>query len=524
MDLGSTAAFGADMDGDEMNLLPACSENSKAELQELLSTQAQFISGAESRPMLQVKQDNMIGGYLYTLGRVPVAKSTFMDACCLLETMTTEQITGKMDHIRRVYRWVGLLQEEIERVRTERAELEACLEEARARLCALKIQHTQARDSNRNTRDEIKAQFYQTKAVVRELKERVAVLPHDIEREASDRLLFTGHGLFSMLLPRDFEFSYDTKLSPDKKPLWITRGVFVTGTINNPALHHLIHHLYKNYGGPFGCDFVTYWQRFTNLLLNRQGFSVGLGDCLPKATHIIESELEKAFLQARAVEEGPLDPDQKEAKVLGILNGATNVGERIVREGIDPSNNFLHMITSGSKGKMFNYVNSVSAVGQQNLSGRRVPIDCGGRSLPCYPGPETVVDEEACELDEFERLTRHYQSRGFIRSSFYSGLTSQEFFFLAAGGREGLIDTSVKTATCGYLSKRMLKSMEDVKIGYNQQVTNSRGTVIQFCYGDDNYAAPELIRTEKYGLQCVDVVHLAETLCRDLEWDAYGRM
>lgn len=532
MELSSTQGHGADFDGDEMNSFTNCSENSRAEAQELMSTEAQFISGADSYPMLQIKQDNMVEGYLFTRGRIPIRREIFMDACCLLLSinevedrrkgligalghMTLHQMTSKLEHIRQVHKWKGMLEAEIQAIKQGSAD-DGMLETLRGEFRQIKSQLDEARKNGETELlSSFKLQLKRQKEKIENLKRTLAEQDLETERLASDRLLYSGHSLLSTLFPNDFEFEHDTKLSPDKQPLRITRGVVISGTFNNVALQRIIHLMYKDYREAFACDFVTLWQRLTNFLSSREGFSVGLGDCIPKNTKIIEEELEKAFLQVRQVECGPLDAEQKETRILEILNKATNVGERIVREGIDPNNNFMHMISCGSKGKMFNYVNSVSAVGQQNLSGKRVPQDCGGRSLPCYPNDE---ENESFRLGETEKLTRRYQSRGFISSSFYSGLTAQEFFFLSAGGREGLIDTSVKTATCGYLSKRMLKLMEDVKIGYNQMVTNAKGTIVQFCYGEDNYSAPELIRTEKHGIQPVDVKHLVARLNKNVEW------
>lgn len=41
-----------------------------------------------------------------------------------------------------------------------------------------------------------------------------------------------------------------------------------------------------------------------------------------------------------------------------------------------------------------------------------------------------------------------------MANSFYSGLTPTEFFFHTMAGREGLVDTAVKTAETGYMSRR----------------------------------------------------------------------
>lgn len=560
--LACTQGFGMDFDGDEGSIFNACSQNSRADMMELMSTQAQFINGADSRPTLIMKQDNTAGGYLYTRGRVPVSKATFMDLCCLLQHSRYQKITdqidaveeakeyiqahetelktlrkerveldsnmmkyiaSKIEHIRTVHHWVGLHKEEVNRLLILKPELEQKLKDVIPNLRALKLEYEHKRINKSVTRNEIRRirQLYDTvKSEAKTLQRRIEILEDEkkLDDVASENLLYTGHSLLSMIIPNDFDHTFETKLSPDKKPLQIRRGVILSGTFNNDAIQHLMHMLYKDYGPEFGCDFATYWQRFTNLLLLRQGFSVGLGDCTPKDTELIDTELEKAFLRAEMVEESPLDSETKELKILSILNQATNIGEQIIRRGLDPNNNFMHMIVSGAKGKMFNYVQSVSAVGQQNISGKRVPTDCGGRSLPCYPRAEDVVNEKECKLNDFERHCRKYQSRGFITSSFYDGLESRELFPLAMGGREGLIDTSIKTARCGYLSKRLLKSMEDVKTAYNKFVTNAKGNIVQFSYGYDNYAAPELIRTKNYGLQPMDIEHLVERMNSDIEF------
>src|SRR6185437_5550518 len=77
------------------------------------------------------------------------------------------------------------------------------------------------------------------------------------------------------------------------------------------------------------------------------------------------------------------------------------------------------------------------------------------------------------------------ESRGFVENSYLRGLTPQEFFFHAMGGREGLIDTAVKTSETGYIQRRLVKAMEDVMVQYDSTVRNSTGDIIQFLYGED---------------------------------------
>ena len=78
---------------------------------------------------------------------------------------------------------------------------------------------------------------------------------------------------------------------------------------------------------------------------------------------------------------------------------------------------------------------------------------------------------------------------GFVTNSYLKGLTAQEFYFHAMGGREGLIDTACKTSVTGYLQRRLVKAMESVMVQYDGTVRTSEGNVVQFHYGEDGLDA-----------------------------------
>ncbi|RKP18443.1 beta and beta-prime subunits of DNA dependent RNA-polymerase [Rozella allomycis CSF55] len=110
----------------------------------------------------------------------------------------------------------------------------------------------------------------------------------------------------------------------------------------------------------------------------------------------------------------------------------------------------------------------VACVGQQIISGQRIPDGFTCRSLP-----------------HFGKNSKIPSAKGFVRNSFYSGLTPTEFFFHAVSGREGLVDTAVKTAETGYMQRRLMKALEDLSAHYDGSVRNSIDGIIQFKYGDD---------------------------------------
>merc|ERR1711871_1878401 len=121
-------------------------------------------------------------------------------------------------------------------------------------------------------------------------------------------------------------------------------------------------------------------------------------------------------------------------------------------------------------GSLINISQMMFCVGQQNVEGKRIPYGFDSRTLP-----------------HFSKYDDSPNARGFVENSYITGLTAPELFFHAMGGRVGLIDTAVKTSQTGYIQRRLIKGLEDLKVEYDMTVRNNKGKIIQFAYGDDNY-------------------------------------
>ena len=133
-----------------------------------------------------------------------------------------------------------------------------------------------------------------------------------------------------------------------------------------------------------------------------------------------------------------------------------------------PANQMQAMTTSGAKGSSVN-ANFISCnLGQQVLEGRRVPVMVSGKTLPSFEPFETKV-----------------RAGGYITDRFLTGVKPQEYYFHAMAGREGLIDTAVKTSRSGYLQRCLIKGMEGLKSEYDTTVRDSDGSMVQFLYGED---------------------------------------
>jgi DNA-directed RNA polymerase II subunit RPB1 len=177
----------------------------------------------------------------------------------------------------------------------------------------------------------------------------------------------------------------------------------------------------------------------------------------------------------------------KEKKINNALNNATSIGQKISKESLDFDNNLNCMILSGAKGSYVNIAQITGIIGQQNVDGKRIPKNFGNRTLPHYYKNDTdyLNDKIHNSNDrEIKMLEQLFESRGFITSSYIKGINPKQLFFHAAGGREGVIDTAIKTAKSGYIQRKLVKKMEDLKVSYNGFVTNAKENIVQFNYGD----------------------------------------
>uniref|UniRef100_A0A7S0SX43 DNA-directed RNA polymerase I subunit RPA1 n=1 Tax=Mantoniella antarctica TaxID=81844 RepID=A0A7S0SX43_9CHLO len=133
-----------------------------------------------------------------------------------------------------------------------------------------------------------------------------------------------------------------------------------------------------------------------------------------------------------------------------------------------PKNCLSLMTQSGAKGSMVNFSQIAACLGQQELEGRRVPRMTSGKTLPCFQPHDTGP-----------------RAGGFIEDRFLTGLRPQEYFFHCMAGREGLVDTAVKTSRSGYLQRCLVKNLEALRVHYDYTVRDCDGAIVQFQYGDD---------------------------------------
>ncbi|OTA70487.1 beta and beta-prime subunits of DNA dependent RNA-polymerase [Hypoxylon sp. EC38] len=235
----------------------------------------------------------------------------------------------------------------------------------------------------------------------------------------------------------------------------------------------------------FGPDeAVTAMNRLAKLcarVLTNRGFSIGIGDVYPSTT-LTEKKQELVNAAYKAsdalIEQFNMNKLEKAAgctmeetlenNISGTLSLVRrNAGDYCIKT-LSKNNAPWIMASSGSKGSNINVAQMIAVVGQQIIGGQRVADGFQDRTLP-----------------HFHKNTRQAPAKGFVQNSFYTGLLPTEFLFHAISGREGLVDTAVKTAETGYMSRRLMKSLEDLSTQYDDTVRTSGGGVVQFQFGAD---------------------------------------
>ncbi len=259
-----------------------------------------------------------------------------------------------------------------------------------------------------------------------------------------DQSIFNGHALVSVLLPDDFEYKHEGT------GVEVVRGVMIAGMLSKPSLGisptSMVHKIEKEYGAEETIDFISNYQFIMNHYVKNRGFSIGIQDFIPKRVEEIKENIIKCFSTAQSIEDTEKDPDIREQKINFALNDATTIGKRISKESTNFDNSLNDMVKAGSKGSSINISQIMANVGQQNVEGKRIPLNCNGRSLPHYP--KKFPNTEGLPASQVRKIiVKKYESGGFVSNSYINGLNPQECFFHAEGGREGIIDTGIKSVT-----------------------------------------------------------------------------
>ncbi|CAB49537.1 DNA-directed RNA polymerase subunit A' [Pyrococcus abyssi] len=426
LNLAVCPPYNADFDGDEMNLHVPQTEEAQAEARILMEVQNHIISPRYGGPIIGGIQDHISGGYLLT------------------------------------------------------------------------------REGAYFTREEVEQMLMFAGVDIKELPEP--------DKYENGKPLWSGKTIFSLLLPDDLTVWYrnklcdepercealekliEEKLMPDPEEVrklaydgfvYIQNGKLLSGAIDKKAYGRedgiILDLIVREYGVERARQFLDQVTKLTIWVITHKGFTTGIDDeDLPEEARdrikeIIREAEERVQKLIEAYKRGELEPlpgktleETLESKIMAVLAEARDNAGSIAEKYLGMDNHTVIMAKTGARGKILNITQMAALLGQQSIRGKRLYRGFRGRVLSHFKPGDLGA-----------------RAKGFVVNSYKSGLSPQEYFFHAMGGREGLVDTAVRTAQSGYMQRRLINALQDLKVDYDGTVRDPTGVIVQFRYGED---------------------------------------
>ena len=454
MHYANCSTFNADFDGDEINLHFPQDHQARAEAYQIVKAEEQFYAPTDGKPLRGLIQDHICSAVLLTCKDRFYNKEGFSQIvyASLVELCDSENLSIKLPPptIHKPRRlWTG-------------------------------------------------------KDVIRTILDHVAYQRPGVTLKHSCKTPYTFWG------------------SEEEGELIVRQNYICTGVVDKNAFGKfgLIHAVAELHGKQIAGKLLSVLSRLLTLFLQQHGFTCGMDDLVlvAESEELRVKELSKAgaaaksaaesFVQVKDVPEMALSaavsarvterPDCEaalDARSSGALNQVTSSTVKVcLPSGTKKPfhRNCLSLMTmSGAKGSMVNFSQIAAALGQQELEGRRVPRMASGKTLPCFAPFD-------CD----------HRAGGYISDRFYSGLRPQEYYFHCMAGREGLVDTAVKTSRSGYLQRCLVKNLEGLKVHYDHTVRDVDGTIVQFLYGDDGIEVSKGVYAKEFAFALENVESL----------------
>ncbi|MEM0312651.1 MAG: DNA-directed RNA polymerase subunit A', partial [Thermoplasmatales archaeon] len=310
--------------------------------------------------------------------------------------------------------------------------------------------------------------------------------------EVDGKRYMRGRDIFSSIVPRDVNIKFKGKLS-DKTldpegtegNVVIENGELISGAIDENAIGQskgvLLDYVIRKYGNSEAAKFLDDLTRLAAGVISYIGFSTGIDDeDVPseakaqlrrvgnEAVEKVEKLIDSYKNGLIAMEPGKTLEDTLESMIMKVLSQAREKSSEIASHYLGMDNSTVIMARSGARANMMNLAQMAGIIGQQSIRGQRQHRGYTNRTLP-----------------HFKKGDLGAYARGFVSSSYKEGLSPTEYFFHATGGREGLVDIAVRTSRSGYMQRRLINALEDLKVAEDGKVLDTEDSVIQLSYGED---------------------------------------
>jgi DNA-directed RNA polymerase subunit A' len=312
----------------------------------------------------------------------------------------------------------------------------------------------------------------------------------ELKSDHGGKRMYSGKQLFSLFFPKGFNFIITSKWNKaskgEGKDVVIKNGELISGVIDKASIgaeepDSVLHRIAKDYGNDAARKFLDSILTMLKTYLTHKGFSYGYSDLWlsPQTNQEIHDVIQKAYDKVHELIEqfkvgtlpltrGLSANEALELYVVNELSRARDRAGKTADRAFPDDNSGVIMASTGARGSTLNIGQMTAALGQQSIRGKRIHKGYHYRSLPHFKTNDTNPD-----------------AKGFIKSNYRDGLSPLEFFFHAMGGREGLVDTAVRTQQSGYMQRRLINALEHLKIEYDQTVRDPHGNILQFLYGED---------------------------------------
>jgi len=342
-------------------------------------------------------------------------------------------------------------------------------------------------------------------------KSEIRELPEPAGKE-NGKPYWTGKQIFSRILPKGLNLQFKAEICEHcdvckgfdcehDAYVVIKDGVLEKGSIDEKAVGAfksvILDKLIKEFNPELACKFIDDATRLSIRSITRTGFSFGIDDeyvpveaqnQISEVLNLAKDKVEKLILayQAGELEQlpGRTIRETLEMEIMKELSRARDATGDIAGRHLGMDNSAVIMARSGARGSMLNLTQMAACVGQQAVRGERIQRGYAGRTL-----------------SHFDKGDLGAEAHGFVKASYKSGLSPTEYFFHAIGGREGLVDTAVRTSQSGYLQRRLVNALQDLEVKYDGTVRDTRNMVIQFKYGEDgvnpmnsDFSKPDAVR------------------------------
>jgi DNA-directed RNA polymerase subunit A' len=302
--------------------------------------------------------------------------------------------------------------------------------------------------------------------------------------------LWSGKQILSLFLPQGFNFVAKSSMVTQEdgssvivKDGKLIQGVMDKNTIGAERSESLFHRIVKDSGSEIGRSFLNSLIKLLDRFITLRGFSYGIDeldisdavrDKISKSIKRAEDRVQDLIAQYKGKTldrlPGRSMEESLELRIMDELSKARDQAGELAEQYLmtQTDNAGVIMTKTGARGSMLNIAQMVASVGQQSIRGQRIRRGYKDRALTF-----------------FEKGDVGAEARGFVYASYQEGLSAIEFFFHSMGGREGLVDTAVRTQQSGYMQRRLINALEHIRVEYDGTVRDSRGDIIQFRYGED---------------------------------------